>query len=272
MEIFLGILEDIVSNLYLQLIGLTCLVYIFLIQAIKFFSRVKKTALPKAELEEEFRKTLLQARLEIQEETLNHVGNEIHANFSNLVSFINIQLSEMLLKAPPELKENVKDTKNLVKRLLKEMKALSHTLNTDYIKVVGFASLLQNDLERMSKHYKIECNIDGKPSAIDSQRGILLFRLCQEVLNNIMQHSQATEINVYLKYTSETLNLRIVDNGKGFEINKVKNDINRGSGLLNIKKRAELIQANLLIDSKPGRGTEVNLTVPIVAKISYAGT
>jgi len=215
------------------------------------------------ELKESFNKILLNSKIQIQEQTLDHISKELHSNIGQLASLININLSELLINA--EEKENLLETKTLAKTLMSELKAISTTLNTDYIMKIGFEKALKNELNRVSKvmKYPVIIKLEGNAYNLSPEKEIILFRLCQEVINNIIRYAQASKINVNLSYTNDLIKLDIEDNGIGFDMDIVKEnrDKNSSTGLINIDKRAKVINAEIKIISKIGKGTKVSLLI-----------
>jgi signal transduction histidine kinase len=218
------------------------------------------------EMREAFNRILLQSKLEIQEQTLDHIAKELHANFSHLVSLININLQEILPQTSPEMQESVVETKSLAKQLLSELKALSASLNTDHIMQIGFVKALDNETARVgkAKKYQIIYTKSGEEFRIKPEHGIILFRLCQEVLNNIVKYAKATTITTTLNYTETDLQLTIADDGVGFSIKLVEKERaeKESTGFLNIQKRAKLIGAKVSVETKEGEGTHVTIIVP----------
>lgn len=218
------------------------------------------------ELREAFGQILLQSKLEIQEQTLDHISKELHANFSHLVSLININLAEILPHSSNEMKENIIETKSLAKQLLSELKALSASLNTDHILHIGFVKALDNELGRLAKtkKYQISFLKEGEEYRLLPEREIILFRLCQEVLNNIVKYAKATAVNASITYKPEEFRLEISDNGSGFDVALAlqQSADKESTGLLNIKKRAKLITGEVLINSEIGKGTSVLIKIP----------
>jgi signal transduction histidine kinase len=216
-------------------------------------------------LREQFTQILLQSKLEIQEQILNHIAKELHANFGHLVSLININLSQILPQGSDEMKEGILETKSLAKQLLSELKELSASLNTDHIIHIGFVNALTNELDRLIKLRKYQVKIikSGEEFRLNPEHEIILFRLCQEVLNNIIKYSKATLISITLDYKPNCLQLTILDNGVGFDVDKALSESSekKSTGILNIKIRAKLIDAQVAINSKKGQGTSVELTV-----------
>lgn len=218
------------------------------------------------ELRETLSQALLQSKLEIQEQTLDHIAKELHANFSHIISLININLAELLPQTPTEQRENVLETKSLAKQLLSELKALSASLNTDHIMHIGFTRALENELNRLEKARKCKVIVTrtGEEFRLKPEDEIILFRLCQEVLNNIVKYASATEVTARIIYAPDQLILQISDNGIGFDYELMESlrAEKESTGILNIEKRAALIHAEILISSKPGAGTSVKITIP----------
>jgi len=219
------------------------------------------------QLRETFNHTLLQSKLEIQEHTLDHISKELHANFSHLVSLININLSSILPESSPATRESIYETKSLATQLMGELKALSVSLNTDHIMQIGFSTALENELNRLGKTKKYETMLTkkGEERRIRAEYEIILFRLCQEILNNIVKHSEANKVSVVMGYTPTHLILEISDNGIGFDTSQaMQQRAEKGStGLRNMENRARLINGEFSIQSVPGAGTTCTVSVPL---------
>jgi len=254
-------LTIIISTVLILLFATVIIYFLFIYQRKRY--RHQKEVL---ELREAFNQTLLQSKLEIQEQTLDHIAKELHANFSHLVSLININLSELLPQSSMQMKESVIETKSLAKQLLSELKALSASLNTDHIMHIGFAKALDNEIIRIgkTKKYEIVVSKSGEESRLKPEHEIILFRLCQEVLNNIVKYAKATTITTSLDYRPDSFQLKITDNGVGFDTMLAEQESveKESTGLLNINKRAALIYGEVSITSKKGSGTVVTITIP----------
>ncbi len=241
--------------------GIIIVRYVFLYQKKRY--RHQKEVL---ELREIFTQTLLQSKIEIQEQTLNHISKELHANFSQLVSLININLSEILPNSPEEIKDNIIETKALSKQLLSDLKLLSVSLNTEHIRNIGLSKALENELNRLqkAKKYDIQFTKAGVEYRISPDREIIVFRLCQEALNNILKYAKASTITIQFNYAESFLTLEIIDNGMGFDVERVisLSGENQSTGVLNMQKRAKLIEGTLEISSILGKGTNIKITIP----------
>lgn len=251
----------IISTLIILVFGSVIIWFLFLYQRKRFVHN--KEVL---ELREAFGQTLLQSRLEIQEQTLDHISKELHANFGHLVSLININLSEILPESHSKTRDSVLETKSLAKQLLSELKALSASLNTDHIIHIGFDRALDNELNRLlkTKKYQVEFIRRGKAFRISPENEIILFRLCQEVLNNVVRYAKATTVTVLTEYVDNSMILEVSDNGIGFDVARALQDSGDkvSTGLINIQKRAKLIKADFSIESQPAKGTTVRIVIP----------
>ena len=251
----------IVSSLLLAIFGFIIIRYIFLYQRKRYRHQQEVF-----ELREAFGRTLLQSKLEIQEQTLDHIAKELHANVSHLVSLININLSEILPQSTSSVQDSILETKSLAKQLLSELKALSASLNTDHIMQIGFVKALDHELTRLgnTKKFQITFSRTGSEYRLSPEQEIILFRLCQEVLNNVLRYSKAATVKALLQYAPDLFTLEIADDGIGFDIDQVilQSAEKESTGLFNIRKRAKLIGGNVSIVSKPDHGTTVSISIP----------
>ena len=251
----------VISTLLLLVFGTVIVRYIFLYQRKRY--RHSREVI---ELRESFNRTLLQSKLEIQEQTVGHIAKELHSNFSHLVSLININLSEILPQSPDEVKEGILETKSLAKQLLADLKDLSVSLNTDHIMRIGLVKALRNELTRMGNRKKYQINFlqSGEEYRLRPEHEIILFRLCQEVLNNIIKYAKAGSITATLDYTPAHFDLEIADDGIGFDTEQVLafSGEKESTGLLNIRNRARHIDAEVTINSRPGEGTRIAISIP----------
>ncbi len=254
-------LTILVSTLLIFLFACAVVYFLFLFQKKRY--RHQQEVI---ELREAFNQTLLQSKLEIQEQTLDHIAKELHANFSHLVSLININLSGILPNSSDDTKDSILETKSLAKQLLSELKALSASLNTDHIMHIGFSKALENELSRIgsAKKYAITLTKTGQEFRLRPEHEIILFRLCQEVLNNIIKYAKAKSVVTTLAYSPEFFELSITDDGVGFDtkLAAFQSGEKGSTGLLNIQKRARLINADVSIKSEPGQGTMATILIP----------
>ena len=209
-----------------------------------------------------FQQTLLESQLEIKEQTLRHIASELHDNLGQVASLIKINLNTLQLNDDPKATQKVEDTKELVRELISDLKSLTITLNSDRVSQLGIAKCLEMEVERLNRTGLFEASLDqqGAIPTIDANTTVILYRMVQEIINNAVKHSNAKHINISLVASENLLNLVCRDNGKGFEVEKIKSG---GSGLTNLQNRAKLIKAKLSIQSSPEAGTACSIELPI---------
>lgn len=217
------------------------------------------------QIQEAFTREMLYSKSEIQEQTLQHIASEIHDNFNPTLSVINLNLASVLPLVSNPAHETVSDTKALVKQLMAEMKALSISLNTDHVSRIGFQRALEQFLDRLRKtgFYSISFSSDGEPYRLSPNREIILLRMCQEILNNIVKHAEARSISIRLFYMLREYRVEIRDDGIGFDPNLILNSPQKrdSSGLRNLNQRALTIGAELNINSHPNKGTLITIAI-----------
>lgn len=241
------------------LVIVTTLVIVFFVV---FLKRKNKLLLDKIKQEQAFEAEIVQAQNEIQEQTLKNIGWELHDNVGQLLSFASMQLSILKMQMTDEVKEKFKDTSDALKESLSEVRLLSKTLNNEVVLNIGFEKSITNELNRLKKmkFTSAELKLIGdKVSFKDRKHEIIIFRILQEFLSNSVKYSKAKNLNIILNYQPNNLIITASDDGKGFDINEVE----KGSGLINMKSRASLIHATLELTSKPNEGVQLVLNYPL---------
>ncbi len=245
------IISVIAASLFVLLLVISVL-FLFRI----YLKRKNKLLLEKERMNIEFEQTLLKSKLEIQEHTFTEISREIHDNIGQVLSLVRINLNT--LEAPVETKKiNLMD--ELLGKAITDLRSLSHSLDADHIRNKGWliaVNKLLNDLQKSGK-YKTHLQHDDDLPALGNDKPIILFRMIQEVINNVIRHAAADTIYLDAKKENNKLVIKISDNGKGFDVSKNSG----GVGLQNLKTRAKMIGADLLIKSDKGNGTVITISI-----------
>ena len=127
----------------------------------------------------------------------------------------------------------------------------------------GLLPALKKFADDVSKSEKLKVAIQefGLNERLDNSLEILLFRIIQELVANIIKHAEATQADIYLTQYSERINLMVEDNGNGFDTHQIVNK--NGMGLVGIEKRVQNLDGNMEIESIKGKGTTVIINIPI---------
>ncbi len=210
-----------------------------------------------------FQEELLKTQLEIKEHTLKYIAYELHDNLGQIASLIKINLNTLSLTDEEKASRKIEDTKDLVRQLIYDLKSLSKSLNSDRVIQVGLVKSLETEVERLNKTGQVEATlvIEGAIPKLSNNITIIFFRMTQEIVNNIVKHSKATQVNILFSATQKLVIFKCHDNGTGFVLaEKIQSG---GSGLLNLQNRAKLINAQLDIQSSSEGGTTVTIQIPI---------
>ncbi|MAP54935.1 ATP-binding protein [Altibacter sp.] len=227
---------------------------------IAFQRKKNKYLLERFEAEKKFQTELVNAQLEIQEQTLKNIAWELHDNVGQLLSVANIQLNMLMNAAPAELHDRILETKDVVKESVTEVRSLSKSLNKDVIRKNGLIQSLEVEVARFNRlnFLKAELKITGTAIDIKSENEIIIFRILQECFSNVMKHAKASKLFVHLNYKVDTLEIIVRDDGAGFNPETKSGN----SGMETMKSRSELLEASFSITSKPGQGTQLVLQYP----------
>ena len=257
--------EHLISQETIVLIAYAItVIFVLLIFVIFFFrafqKRKNKLILDQIEAQRKFERELATSQLEIQEQTFKNIGWELHDNVGQLLSVVSMQLNMILVKAPETIQESLKDTRDVVTNTVQEVRNLSKTLNNDVINKNGLVRSLEIEIERFNRLKFLEATftINGKQEYISAEHEILIFRMYQEFLSNVMKHSKAEKLSVTLNYSPISLEIIAKDNGVGFDTSQKT----ESSGLQTIKGRAALLNSEYSLTSSVGNGTQLVLLYP----------
>ena len=248
----------LIAYMILAMVLVCTMIIIFFIA---FQKRKNKLQLDQIKQQKKFDEEISRTQTEIQEQTLKHVGWELHDNVGQLLAFATMQLNSVVSKVPEELKSKAEEATDSVKKSLAEVRSLSKSLNNDVLLNMGFEESTTNELDRLKRmsFESAQLYITGdKREFNDKKHEIIVFRILQEFFSNSVKYSQANKIDVILDYQTEQLVITAKDNGVGFDVNSAE----KGSGLINMKSRAELINASFDISSQPEEGVTLIINYP----------
>ncbi|WP_454804547.1 sensor histidine kinase [Mucilaginibacter phyllosphaerae] len=242
----------------------------FVVIYVSMYNKRKKRHIEeKALLELQFQQELLKAQVEIQEQTLNHISREIHDNVTQVLSFVKLNLAISAKATPQQAELKITESRNLVAQVINDLRDLSKSLSYDHIVQLGLVKTIEIEADRLNSSgiINITLAIGGNVRSLGEQRELVLFRIFQEALNNALKHSGAKQLKINLDYFDHLFNLTIQDNGVGFLTDTLPNG---GSGLKNIVNRAALIGAAAVINSAPGKGCCIQITIAPLTQYTNA--
>ncbi len=205
-----------------------------------------------------------ETREEILEKERHRIARELHDSVSQQL-FAAAMLLSTVQEVSDDLPDPIKAQMNVINKIVgeaqSEMRAL--LLHLRPVKLDGKS--LKKGIEQLLDELKTKVAIKIKHDIEDVKMTEVmedhLFRIVQELISNLLRHSKATEVEVYLKKTEDFYQLRFVDDGLGFDMDEKKSS---GFGLRNIKERISALGGNVRIISFPNQGTSVEIRVPLI--------
>ncbi|MEJ7611686.1 MAG: ATP-binding protein [Ferruginibacter sp.] len=199
---------------------------------------------------------ILLTQIEIQEQTFQNISRDIHDNIGQKLSLAKL----LLINDQKENDSKGNNVVNIITESINDLRNLSRTLSSERVLSNGFIEAVDFEIEQLKKvsSYNIELHILGEKIFLENGKELILFRIIQESLQNIIKHSEADKIVMTVKYSSESIDVRICDNGKGFNEHIVM-----GQGLHNMQARTKTLGGEFIIFSNERSGTTLNLIIPI---------
>ncbi len=228
---------------------------------VAFQRRKNKLLVEKLRAEQRFEDEIFKSRIEIQEQALKNVSWELHDNIGQLLSTAVMQINILGTTIDEKTSDALEDVRSLVGDSLQEIRNLSKTLNNEVIHNIGLEKSIQVELDRFEKlrFLKTKLSVIGEEFHIDAKDEIILYRIIQEFFSNTIKYAEASNLEVELEYASNNLNIRVKEDGVGFDMKSVQ----ANSGLLNMKSRAALVKADYEYKSAPGKGVSLLLSYPV---------
>ncbi|KRD57791.1 histidine kinase [Flavobacterium sp. Root935] len=224
-----------------------------------FFKKKNNFVVERMEAELYFQSELVKTRIEIKDQTLSEISKELHDNIGQIISVAIMQLNISISNKNVQISE-LKDMKVVLAKALDELRILSRIINKDNLLQNNFLEAIHQDLERIKKLKKIKYNFNqiGTVPAINEEHELIIYRIFQEALHNSLKHSRSDLFDVNIETTDSVFKLQLKDFGIGYDLKKS----NSGLGLNNMKLRAKLIGAELIMNSDKN-GTSVTIEYPL---------
>lgn len=258
----MGKIETVVPIILFNLFFLLFIVGIIIfIQQYKSKKKEHLTLL--AHKEEEHKKELLETELEIQQQTMQHIGREIHDNIGQKLTLASLYTQQLSYEnKAPQIGESIENISSIINESLSELRELSKSLTSNAIDNLSLKALIKEECFKVNALKICEVNFQSnlEDSRINYKTKSILLRITQEFLQNSIKHAQCKNINVSLESSGESLTLFLEDDGKGISLDTLKS---KGIGLSNIKKRTEMIGGIFELKSKEKEGTQMTIIIPV---------
>lgn len=206
-------------------------------------------------------KLITEVTIKAQEKERNELARELHDNINQMLATVKMYLS--IAKEDEAVRENlVMRSHTIVDHAIEEIRRLSKSLLAPSLGEVGIFEALTDLVNEMKSVSKFDVHLDFEnltSKEIEDNIELMLYRIVQEQVNNIIKYADARHIEISLKITPQSIHLIISDDGRGFDVQKKAG----GIGLKNIRSRVEFYSGQLTIKSAPGQGCTMDINIPI---------
>jgi signal transduction histidine kinase len=215
--------------------------------------------------QQKFRSVLI---LEGQEEERKRIAMDIHDGIGQMLTSLKFQIGSIDLKDKDKAQATISGIDMLTKEIIREVRKVTFNLKPTVLGDFGLQAALNVFIREIGKlaDAKLVYHPQGEIERLPQKTENNIFRIIQEAVNNAIKYSEADVITVNLQQVDNELIIHVEDNGIGFDLKLVDSrntKIESGRGFFNMYERTEYINGNLTIDSSPGKGTVVTLSVPV---------
>lgn len=213
-------------------------------------------------MKEEFEKQFLKSQFEVQEQTFQQIGKELHDNVGQLLSTSRmlIGLTERELQNPPDTLLTANAT---LGQAINEIRSLAKSLDKEWLERFSFTENIQTMIERINAGKTIEVDyVQSVELPLRSDEQIILFRIVQEAIQNAVKHAAPTHMRIAVEQEEHYYRITVSDDGRGFDVGAVAKNM----GLTNMQHRVQLLQGTIQFNSIKNAGTTVAIRLPVNTK------
>lgn len=199
------------------------------------------------------------AALDAQEEERARVARDLHDQVNQSLTGVLLRLEAARAAAPPELESELVETSVLAHQAMDELLTVARQLRPSALDDLGLSAAIAGQIEQLGQsEIKATFEVEGEVGNLDPEVQLVIYRVAQESLGNAIRHSRAGRVAIRLSRGPGRVELSVIDDGSGFTFAEATS----GLGLGGMRERAILVGGDLQIESRPGHGTTVRLTVP----------
>jgi two-component system sensor histidine kinase UhpB len=208
-------------------------------------------------LEEERRQSAHRS-LTAQEDERRRVAQELHDEVGQRLTAVLLLLDRLARSAPEELRQDHVEAREATRQTLEEVRQIAQRLRPEALDELGLRNALVVVADRAAERgsLRVVQRLDGRLPPLSADAELVIYRVAQEGLTNVLRHAAASEVLLMLRGDAEGVTLQVADDGRGLD------GVRPGAGIQGMRERALLVHAALEIRSRPEGGTEIRLEVP----------
>jgi signal transduction histidine kinase len=206
----------------------------------------------------------LQTVIATQEEERKRISRDLHDDVGTKLSALKLFLSSLKNNIDKQRYQQVQqlaaNSEQLINETIRDVREMLLNLSPGVLEEFGFTVAIEGLVSKINQTGTIhfELSVFGLTGNLKREYELALYRITQELINNVLKHSGAQNVSLQIGYRDEKVVIMIEDDGHGFDVEAHK----EGYGLKNLAARTKLLNGTINIDSKPGKGTSVSIEVP----------
>ena len=202
------------------------------------------------------------AEITMQENERRRIANDLHDSIGPMLSSVKLNINSIEVKDSVD-EEIVQKAGRHLDDIIKNMRQISHNLLPNTLERKGLIEALKEFTDSIndSKHIKIHLQLVHELS-IGKEKEIHLFRIIQEIVQNTLKHAKAKNLQIGIGQENEHVLILTMDDGVGFDTENAKGK-STGLGMKSLETRTEILNGKLVLESKPGKGTNYFIKIPI---------
>lgn len=232
----------------------SCMIITGVVLIREIFYSLKRAETDRARTE----KRVLNAIINTEENEKRRFAKDLHDGLGPLLSTVKMSLSSLIARiSDPSDKAILNNTNHLVNEAISTIKDVSNNLSPHILSNFGLASAIGAFTTKINQTRTVE--IDFKSNMenlrLENDKEVVMYRAVCELINNSIQHSGASKIDIELNKHEKFVTLQFYDNGRGFDTSTLSKEDTKGMGLSNIETRVRTVEGVFILESTPGKGT-----------------
>jgi PAS domain S-box-containing protein len=204
--------------------------------------------------------------IEAQERERSRIARDLHDDICQRLALLSVELAQATRNGfPPAMKERLEEMRQQCSGIAGDLQSLSHQLHSSKLDYLGVVAAIKGLCREFSKQHNVNIKFrdEDVPTLLSKDISLCFFRVTQEALQNALKYSGTDRFAVEIRGSAHEVQFEVRDDGAGFDMEEAKRS--PGLGLVSMQERVHLVHGRLHIDSRPGEGTRIVVTVPVVA-------
>jgi len=204
----------------------------------------------------------LRSVIDGQDQERNRLSRELHDGIGQSLIAVKLQLENTETLNYSMMRAGIDSAKNMIDLTIEDVRRVCNALMPAALDEFGIVSTLRSLCSELGALAGFNATLENEGSfeRISKKSQVYIYRIAQEALHNIAKHARATQVNMKLIRINNIVTLEVSDNGKGFIFDPVS--FAQRNGLQNMRERTNLLQGEFIINSKPGSGTTIKVSIP----------